>query len=87
MPSFPQLMRPCDIEGHLVYQLTTFFEIGGVVTVFAFDRPVALKESSGWRGNVSWQVITSHDGEALVLVSQQERAMAVARANLAKPAA
>jgi hypothetical protein len=22
---FPQLMRPCDINGHLVYHLTTFF--------------------------------------------------------------
>jgi hypothetical protein len=87
MPGFPQLMRPCDIEGHLVYHLTTFFEKGGMVTVFAFDQPVTLKESSGWWGNVYWQVITSHDGKPLVLVSQQERALAVARTSLAKPPA
>lgn len=87
VPGFPQLMRPCDIEGHLVYHLTTFFEKGGMVTVFAFDQPVTLKESSGWWGNVYWQVITSPEGKPLVLVSQQERALAVARANLAKPPA
>ena len=87
VPGFPQLMRPCDIEGHLVYHLTTFFEKGGMVTVFAFDQPVTLKDSSGWWGNVYWQVITSPEGKPLVLVSQQERALAVARANLAKPPA
>ena len=26
VPGFPQLMRPCDIDGRLVYHLTTFFE-------------------------------------------------------------
>jgi hypothetical protein len=87
VPGFPQLMRPCDIDGRLVYHLTTFFEKGGMVTVFAFDEPVMLKESSGWWGNVYWQVITSREGKPLVLVSQQERALAVARANLAKPPA
>jgi hypothetical protein len=87
VPGFPQLMRPCDIEGHLVYHLTTFFEKGGMVTVFAFDQPVTLKDSSGWWGNVYWQVITSPEGKPLVLVSQQERALAVARASLAKPPA
>lgn len=85
VPGFPQLMRPCDIEGHLVYHLTTFFEKGGMVTVFAFDQPVNLKDSSGWWGNVYWQVITSPEGKPLVLVSQQERALAVARVNLEKP--
>ena len=87
VPGFPQLMRPCDIEGHLVYHLTTFFEKGGMVTVFAFDEPVRMQESSGWWGNVYWQVITSREGKPLVLVSQQERALAVARSNLAKPPA
>ena len=53
VPGFPQLMRPCDIDGHLVYHLTTFFEKGGMVTVFAFDEPVAMKENSasGGAGN------------------------------------
>ena len=45
VPGFPQLMRPCDIDGHLVYHLTTFFEKGGMVTVFAFGEPVVMRES------------------------------------------
>ena len=81
VPGFPQLMRPCDIEGHLVYHLTTFFEKGGMVTVFAFDRPVTLEEGSGWWGNVYWQVVTSRAGKPLVMISQQQKALAVARAS------
>ena len=84
VPGFPQLMRPCDIDGHLVYHLTTFFEKGGMVTVFSFDQPVALKEGSGWWDNVYWQVITSKDGKPLVLVSQKKAALAVARASFGK---
>jgi hypothetical protein len=86
VPGFPQLMRPCDIEGHLVYHLTTFFEKGGMVTVFAFDAPVAIKEGSGWWGNVYWQVVTSREGKPLVMVSQQKKALAVARASFSGPA-
>jgi hypothetical protein len=84
VPGFPQLMQPCDIEGHLVYHLTTFFEKGGMVTVFAFDAPTPLKEDSGWWGNVYWQVITSHDGRPLVLVAQQKKTLAVATAQFAR---
>ena len=87
VPGFPQLMRPCDIDGHLVYHLTTFFEKGGMVTVFAFDGPVTMNESSGWWGNVYWQVVTSRDGKPLVMVSQQKRALAVARASFSSAAA
>ena len=85
VPGFPQLMRPCDIEGHLVYHLTTFFEKGGMVTVFAFDAPVTLKEGSGWWNNVYWQVVTSRDGKPLVLVAQQKKALTVAWSSFAKP--
>lgn len=84
VPGFPQLMRPCDIDGHLVYHLTTFFDKGGMVTVFAFDQPVVLRESSGWWSNVHWQVITSRDGKPLVLVAQQKKAIAAAAASLLK---
>lgn len=84
VPGFPQLMRPCDIEGHLVYHLTTFFEKGGMVTVFAFDQPVALKEGSGWWENVYWEVVTSKDGKPLVMVAQKKAALAVARLSFAK---
>ena len=68
-----------DIDGHLVYHLTTFFEKGGMVTVFAFDKAVALTEGSGWWGNVHWKVITSRDGKPLVLVAQKKQALAVAQ--------
>lgn len=85
VPGYPQLMRPCDIDGHLVYHLTTFFEKGGMVTVFAFDQPVALDEDSGWWGNVYWQVVASRDGKPLVMVAQKQRALAVARATFSKP--
>lgn len=85
LPGSPQLMRPCDIEGHLAYHLTTYFEKGGMVAVFAFDQPVALKEDSGWWGNVYWQVAASHEGKPLLLVAQKKKALAVAQAALAKP--
>lgn len=87
IPGYPQLMRPCDIEGHLVYHLTTFFEKGGMVTVFAFDQPVTLDEGSGWWGNVYWQVMRSREGKPLVMVAQKEKALAVAQATFGKPAA
>jgi len=84
VPGYPQLMRPCDIDGRLAYHLTTFFEKGGMVTVFAFDEPVTLKEGSGWWRNVYWQVITSRDGKPLVLVAQKKKALAVAQTSLGK---
>jgi hypothetical protein len=82
VPGFPQLMRPCDIDGHLVYHLTTFFEKGGMVTVFAFHEPMRLKEGSGWWGNVYWQVVSSRDGRPLVMIAQQRHALQVALAHL-----
>lgn len=85
VPGYPQLMRPCEIEGELVYHLTTFFEKGGIVTVFAFDKPITLKESSGWWADVYWQVVTSKkDGRSLILVSEKKRALTVAQAVFAK---
>ena len=86
LPGYPQLMRPCDIDGHLAYHLTTFFDKGGIVTVFAFDTPVALQEGSGWWGNVYWQVRNSRDGKPLVLVAQKKKALSVAQKALEKPA-
>ena len=85
MPGYPQLMRPCDIDGHLAYHLTSFFEKGGMVTVFAFDAPVLLAEDSGWWGNVYWKVIASRDGKPLVLVAQKKQALSVAHSALAAP--
>ncbi|CDS54251.1 FIG00537944: hypothetical protein [Polaromonas sp. CG9_12] len=85
VPGYPQLMRPCDIDGRLAYHLTTFIEKGGMVTVFAFDQPVALKAGSGWWNDMYWQVIDSRQGRPLVLVAQKKKALAVANNHLGKP--
>lgn len=82
LPGFPQLMRVCDIEGHVAYHLTTHFEKGGLVNVFAFDKPVDLKEDSGWWNGVHWRVIRSPEGKPLVLISTNRKAMAIALSNL-----
>jgi len=87
VPGYPQLMRPCDIDGRLAYHLTTFFEKGGIVTVFAFDQPVTLKEGQGWWNDVYWQVVTGRDGRPLVLVSEKKRALAVAYRVFSQPPA
>ena len=58
-----------------------------MVTVFAFDEPISMRESSGWWGKVCWQVVSSRDGKPLVRVSQRKKALAVAGASFAKPAA
>jgi hypothetical protein len=86
-PGYPQLMRPCDINGRLAYHLTTFFEKGGLVTVFAFDQPISLPEGEGWWNNVYWQVVTGRDGRPLVLVSEKKRALDVALRVFAPPPA
>ena len=86
IPGSAQLTRPCDIDGHRVYHLTTYFDKGGMVTVFAFDRPVMLQEGGGWWGNVRWQVVTSRDGKPLVLVAESKAALAVAMMQFARPA-
>ncbi len=79
LPGYPQLMRPCDIDGHVAYHLTTFFEKGGIVTVYAFDQPVDLSEGGGWWANMHWKVIRSREGKPLLLVSQKEKALSVAQ--------
>ncbi len=84
VPGSPQLMRLCDIDGRLAYHLTTFFEKGGMVTVFAFEQPLPLKEGHGWWGNVYWQVVTSPGGKALVLMAEQKKALVVAHAQFAR---
>ena len=85
LPGAVQMMRPCDVNGQLAYHLTTFFEKGGMVTVFAFDQPVALAQSSGWWANVHWKVIRSSEGKPLVLVSEKKSALAVAQRQLGAP--
>lgn len=86
VPGYPQLMRPCEIDSKLVYHLTTFFEKGGLVTVFAFDQPVDLKEESGWWHDVHWQVVRARDdGRPLILVSEKKKALNVAKSVFSRP--
>lgn len=87
VPGYPQLMRPCDIDGRLAYHLTTFFEKGGIVTVFAFDQAVSLKEGQGWWGNVHWQVVIGRDGRPLIMVSEKKKALGVAYRVFSQPPA
>lgn len=82
LPGFTQLLRPCDLDGHLVYHLTTFFEKAGMVTLFAFDQPVILKKGSGWWDNVFWRVMHSRDGKPVVLIAKRKKAMVVASSAL-----
>lgn len=78
VPGFSQLLRRCEIDGYTAYHLTTFFEKGGMVTVFAFDQPVTLPEDSGWWSSVYWQSLRSKAGKPLILVSEKKRALAIA---------
>lgn len=87
MPGYPQLMRPCDIDGKLAYHLTTFFEKGGLVTVFAFDQAVTLKEDQGWWNDVYWQVVTGREGRTLILVAEKKKALTVAHRVFSLPPA
>lgn len=86
IPGLPQLTRLCDLDGQLAYHLTTYFEHGGMVTVFALDQPLSMNWDSGWWNNVYWQVIPSRDGKPLVLVAEEKRALIVARPSFSRPA-
>ena len=85
VPGEPQLMRPCKIDGHRAYHLTTYFEGGGIATVFAFEQPVTLTAAGGWWNNVHWRVIHSREGHPLLLVAQQKGAVTAASSSLVEP--
>ena len=87
LPGYLQLVRPCDVEGHEAYHLTTFFEKGGMVTIFAFESSIRLDEQSGWWNGVHWRVIRSSSGTSLLLVAQKEKALGVAQTSLQVSAA
>lgn len=87
VPGAPQLMRPCRINGHRAYHFTTYFERGGIATVFAFEEPVTLTEAGGWWDNVHWRVVLSRQGRPLLLVAQQKGAVTAAGRSLVEPTA
>lgn len=78
VPGFTQLIRPCDINGKVAYHLTTFFEKGGMVTLFAFDGKTDLPQGRGWWSNVYWEVKHDTNGKVVVMVAQKEKAISAA---------
>ena len=50
LPGLMQLQRPCDIDGHNAYHVTTFLEKGGgMVTILAFEEAMPVS----WRANTA----------------------------------
>lgn len=80
LPGYTQLIRPCEIEGRKAYHLTSFFDKGGLVTLFAFKETVQLEEGQGRWSDVYWQVIHSRQGQPLILVAQKRKALEAALA-------
>lgn len=82
LPGFPQLMRVCDIDGHAAYHLVTYFEKGGMVTVFAFDPSMKLLDGSGWWNSVYWKTARNRHGTPLIFLAQSDRGIKVAEVEL-----
>lgn len=79
LPGLMQLQRPCDIDGRLAYHLTTFLEKGGgMVTILAFDRPVAdapAGERGRWMGRY-WRFAEGLNGRTVLLLADNPRVLA-----------
>jgi hypothetical protein len=78
-PGLMQLQRPCDIDGHTAYHVTTFLEKGGgMVTILAFEKPLpnelAGKQGS-WMGRY-WRFAQGIPGKTVLLLADNARALA-----------
>jgi hypothetical protein len=78
LPGLMQLQRPCDIDGHVAYHVTTFLEKGGgMVTILAFERPLpeALAGRQGsWMGR-HWRFTRDIPGKTVLLLADNARAL------------
>jgi hypothetical protein len=79
LPGLMQLQRPCDIDGHNAYHVTTFLEKGGgMVTILAFERPLP-DEMAGrhgaWMGRY-WRFTQGIPGKTVLLLADNARALA-----------
>lgn len=77
LPGLLQLQRPCDIDGHMAYHVTTFLEKGGgIVTILAFDRPLAEPPSGRgqWLGRY-WRFAEIVPGRTILLLGDNARAL------------
>ena len=77
LPGLMQLQRPCDIEGRVAYHLTTFLEKGGgMVTILAFELPVADAPTGAgrWMGRY-WRFAAGLHGNTVLLLADNPRVL------------
>ena len=78
LPGLMQLQRPCDIDGHVAYHVTTFFEQGGgMVTILAFEKPLPDMrpgEHGSWLGR-HWRVAEGLPGKTVLLLADNARVL------------
>jgi hypothetical protein len=79
LPGLMQLQRPCDIDGHNAYHVTTFLEKGGgMVTILAFEEAMP-SELAGRHGNWMgrhWRFAQGMPGKTVLLLADNARALA-----------
>jgi hypothetical protein len=78
LPGLMQLQRPCDIDGHNAYHVTTFLEKGGgMVTILAFEEamPSELAGKQGsWMGRY-WRFAQGLPGKTVLLLADNARVL------------
>ena len=78
LPGLMQLQRPCDIDGHSAYHVTTFFEKGGgMVTILAFEQAlpdVRAGEHGSWMGR-HWRFADGLPGRTVLLLADNARVL------------
>lgn len=78
LPGLMQLQRPCDIDGHTAYHVTTFLEKGGgMVTILAFEKPLANElagRQGSWMGR-HWRFASGLPGKTVLLLADNARAL------------
>ena len=79
LPGLMQLQRPCDIDGHVAYHVTTFLEKGGgMVTILAFEKPLPNElagRQGSWMGR-HWRFTRDIPGKTVLLLADNARALA-----------
>ncbi len=85
LPGLMQLQRPCDIDGHVAYHVTTFFEKGGgMVTILAFEKPVPdIRPGAhgNWLGR-HWRVADGLPGRTVLLLADNAHVLVTTETRL-----
>jgi hypothetical protein len=78
LPGLIQLERPCEVDGRIAYHLTTFIEKGGgMVTILAFDKPVAdarAGQQGNWWGH-HWRFADLAPGRTVLMLADNARVL------------